>query len=441
MPPSLVSMWMLDVFCCALGCVTLLWLINNREAKSEATRAAAALTSLDSTRQNLAAAQADLEATKQQLNATIDELRGRLVATTIERDETAKMLAATKESLTVAANRSNLLDDELSKKKKESAELAAKLATVTASAGEIAALLRRTEQDRDAVMAKAKANERQLTDLDARLAVALRERDNAKDSMAAMRKSGDELSQAQAAIKDLTRKLDDANANLIDLQGDKKKLADKFDKLRMESESKFAGIAMTGKRVVFLVDISGSMKLTDEKTPNPAKWPIVRETIAKVMRSIPDLERFQVITFSREATTLLPGGLQDYRGEESIRQVTEALARIEPVGDTNLYSGLDTAFKLRPAGLDTIYFFSDGVPTSGPGLTVEQAKLPDFQRSELLGRHIRDSLARDWNFTTGSGQRVRINTIGFFYESPEVGAFLWALARENDGSFVGMSRP
>jgi hypothetical protein len=37
--------------------------------------------------------------------------------------------------------------------------------------------------------------------------------------------------------------------------------------------------------------------------------------------------------------------------------------------------------------------------------------------------------------------RVRINSIGFFYESPEVGAFLWALSRENDGSFVGMSRP
>jgi hypothetical protein len=36
--------------------------------------------------------------------------------------------------------------------------------------------------------------------------------------------------------------------------------------------------------------------------------------------------------------------------------------------------------------------------------------------------------------------RVRINTIGFFFESPDVGAFLWALARAHDGSFVGMSK-
>ena len=33
---------------------------------------------------------------------------------------------------------------------------------------------------------------------------------------------------------------------------------------------------------------------------------------------------------------------------------------------------------------------------------------------------------------------VRINAIGFFFESPDVGAFLWALAREHQGSFVGM---
>ena len=47
---------------------------------------------------------------------------------------------------------------------------------------------------------------------------------------------------------------------------------------------------------------------------------------------------------------------------------------------------------------------------------------------------------RPRNRAAGS-QRVRINAIGFFYESPELGSFLWTLARENDGSFVGMSRP
>jgi len=36
------------------------------------------------------------------------------------------------------------------------------------------------------------------------------------------------------------------------------------------------------------------------------------------------------------------------------------------------------------------------------------------------------------------GGPVRINAVGFFFESPDVGAFLWALAREHRGSFVGL---
>ena len=54
---------------------------------------------------------------------------------------------------------------------------------------------------------------------------------------------------------------------------------------------------------------------------------------------------------------------------------------------------------------------------------------------------MRGTLRDDWNRHRGRVSRVRVNAVGFFYESPEVGAFLWALARENDGSFVGMSRP
>jgi len=47
----------------------------------------------------------------------------------------------------------------------------------------------------------------------------------------------------------------------------------------------------------------------------------------------------------------------------------------------------------------------------------------------------------EWNRAYSGRAKVRINAVGFFYESPDVGAFLWALARENDGSFVGMSKP
>ncbi len=92
--------------------------------------------------------------------------------------------------------------------------------------------------------------------------------------------------------------------------------------------------------------------------------------------------------------------------------------------------------------MDTIYLFSDGLPNIGAGLTPEQAKvLKETEQSAVLSQHLRRTLKTSWNRPQPGTTPVRINAIGFFYESPDVGAFLWALARENDGGFVGMSRP
>ncbi|MGL4420678.1 MAG: hypothetical protein ACRCZF_08445, partial [Gemmataceae bacterium] len=159
-------------------------------------------------------------------------------------------------------------------------------------------------------------------------------------------------------------------------------------------------------------------------------------------RSLPELEKVQVVTFSRKAQFLLNDGQWiDYRGEATVKEITTALLAVDPVGDTNLYEAFEQAFRRKPDGLDTIYLFSDGLPTSGPGLTADQDRLPDSQRTELLARHIRSTLRNTWNPERSVNPAVKINAVGFFYESPEVGAFLWALTREHNGSFVGMSKP
>jgi hypothetical protein len=107
-----------------------------------------------------------------------------------------------------------------------------------------------------------------------------------------------------------------------------------------------------------------------------------------------------------------------------------------------MYIAFEAAFRYRALGLDTIYVFSDGLPNIGAGLTAEQARtLKEDDRSVILSKYIRKMLKTDWNADNPSRPKVRINTVGFFYESPDVGAFLWALARENSGSFVGMSKP
>jgi Mg-chelatase subunit ChlD len=247
----------------------------------------------------------------------------------------------------------------------------------------------------------------------------------------------DKEAAALARAKELESELAGARSVGQDLSG-------RLAKAAAAAEQRFEGIALTGRNVVFLVDMSGSMDMVDERTADPAKWSGVREAVQKIMRSLPQLERFQVVLFSDRIVYLMgsDGKWLTYDAKSSPEQVTKALAATPPKGNTNMYMALDAAFQFRAQGLDTVYLFSDGLPNIGDGLTAEQARvLNETQREQVLSQAVRAALKTRWNAPQVGRPKVRINTIGFFYESPDVGAFLWALARENDGSFVGMSKP
>jgi hypothetical protein len=274
-------------------------------------------------------------------------------------------------------------------------------------------------KERQALRTKVAELEKGRGPLDERLAQL--QRDLEKEKAAA-----EDLRKAQAPLKDQVATLQKA-----------------VDQAKSDAEARFAGVALSGTRVVFLVDMSGSMDRVDEKTPSVTKWQEVRENLAKVMHSIRGLEKYQVILFSTQVKYLLgqDGKWLDYDPAQSPKEVLDAMAKVTPKGGTNMYKGLDEAFKFRTQGLDTIYLLSDGLPNEGPGLALGQDQLPELKQSELMGKFIRNVLKTDWNKEQAGRPRVRINCIGFFYESPDLGAFLWALARENDGSFVGMSQP
>jgi myosin heavy subunit len=475
-------MWMLDVFCCALGCVTLLWLLKTREAGQISDEALTATALVEETRgkldesERLAALRlasadklaSDLEAIKAQLAVVRDErdkLATNLALMREERDKNARNLALVEKELDTAKQALALTTKILDKNAKELAttrtkaedlekmlagvdsKLTASDAELVKKRGELENLTQQLElakkQKLDLDML-VRNKEKARSDFESKLKESEKKLDEATRSAGDMSKMQARIDQLEKDAKAERTKLDEANVTIVDLQGTKARLADKINKLQIESDNKFAGIAMTGKNVVFLVDMSGSMERTEENVLAPDKWPGVRDALCKVMRSIPDLEKFQVILFSGKVRYLLESGdWLTYEKEKSIERVHKALSEVKPAEDTNLYAGLEEAFRYRSKGLDTVYFFSDGLPTSGPGMTAVQEKTltNETERSAILSRHIRRTLATTWNRVEAGRPKVRINSIGFFYESPDVGAFLWALSRENDGSFVGMSKP
>lgn len=439
-PPSLVSMWMLDVFCCALGCVTLLWLLNTQKANEQAE-------SLGQTGLDLVQTRLEREEAEHQAAVLAEQKDEQILRLVGEIADLRQTLRATDLRLANANVRLADSESQLRKKELDLAALTKENATALEKVLTLEKLLRDNEKLRTELALRAKDLTERLDDLDAKYK-SLQLRSN--ESMAKSDSLRDELAKAQARIRSLEtesaqqkKQLDQANVSIIDLQGEKKRLADKVDQLQRESENRFAGIAMTGKRVVFLIDMSGSMGYVDRSTQDLTKWPKIAETLVKVMRSLPELTEFQVILFSTDVSFPLgeAGNWIPYQGEATVARVQRRLLEIRPNGDTNMYAGLQAAFRYRDKGLDTVYLFSDGLPNTGPGLEPGDAKKSEVERTEILSRYIRVRLKTDWNRPTATQSRVKINSIGFFYESPDVGAFLWALSRENDGSFVGMSKP
>jgi hypothetical protein len=515
--PSVFNVAMVDVLCCALGCVILMWLLNSRDARSRAKEAGVTRSLLKDSRARLSRLKKDfstlqsryavaesnltsLNAAKRQLETDIVDLKSTntaaqtsiakltkeqrdllkaLAALKLARDEDAdklrkktltlreleKALAALKTlqsetaaKLALRLSEKNKLAEEINSWKKKQAGTEASLVKLTQAQRdllkELASLKALRTEDRDDLRKKAL----ELRDLEKALAVLRSQKTDMEkrlrtadgrirllESDLSDRKKELSLADNKLAVArgKLLRQLEQAQLRIDDLSRAKNALEGRVQLALGAAARRFAGVALTGKRVVFLVDRSGSMKRIDKKTPAPQKWEEVRNTLAKVMRSLPGLEKFQVILFSNKATYLLGDSDHwiDFDPKTSVDRVIKALTEIKPLKGTDMHAGFKEAFRFRTLGLDTIYVLSDGLPNMGEGLTAREARrLQVRKHAEILSKYIRNKLQTRWN-PPGTNNRVQIHTIGFFYESPDVGSFLWALARENDGSFVGMSKP
>ena len=500
--PTIFSIYMVDVLCCALGCVILLWLINFREAKNRAAAASETGKRLSDTSSDLALTQKELASlrtawaetrkneqnlrnrlkillaeqtkTKLALNASEDLLkvikseRDKALALVLvaKKDQAAVKLALDLSEKELAALRLNFKELEV----KSAADLAVKKTELDKLLKKIAlAELRSKTLEKDLLdkgglllladaasvkLAKELA-EQQLKSKDykSKLTVAeirarILEDDltrSKKDVLDYQKRFRDLLLTQEALSKRMaqqTKDLSAANNTISLMKAEKNNLANQVQLVKEEGKHRFAGITLTGQNVLFLVDMSGSMAMTDENTLDPDKWPEVCATIGKIMRSMPNLKKYQVILFSDKVRYPLGrnGRWLDFELGSTPRTVTNTLKEIKPKGETNMADVFEEAFRYRSEGLDTIYLISDGLPNAGAGLPANTSNLSETQKTELCSKYIRARLKNVLNRTKADQAKVRINTIGFFFESPDVGAFLWALAREHDGSFVGMSK-
>lgn len=155
-----------------------------------------------------------------------------------------------------------------------------------------------------------------------------------------------------------------STADLAKLQSD-----DEMRRLKQvdETSAKFFGIRIVSRRVLFIIDVSGSMAwdLHSEQAPGDPKqtrMEIAKRELLACIDALDPKSLFNVQVFSSDVDRWLDGGIAAY----SKSNKTEAKAYVEklaPAGGTNIYGALKDAF--TDPDVDTIFFLSDGEPSVG----------------------------------------------------------------------------
>lgn len=209
------------------------------------------------------------------------------------------------------------------------------------------------------------------------------------------------------------------------------------DKKPAEGERKtgtFFGIEIESKRVVFVIDVSGSMNQPVGGGPEPkaTKISLAKRELKRALSDLEDGTIFDVVFFSGAVKVWKPDMQKaDAKTRKEAQDFTEST---DAVGGTNTYDALEAAFGLGDLGkgkkreadptgdarVDTIVLLSDGKPSMG------RTTDPDAIRGAV----------REWN----RARRIVIHAVAFGVDAKD-GAdpkFMEGLAQDTGGSYRGM---
>lgn len=184
---------------------------------------------------------------------------------------------------------------------------------------------------------------------------------------------------------------------------------------RTVSQAKFFGIKVESHRVIFILDVSGSM-LESMYGRYVGKRGAARIDVAKqeLKQAITNLEAgalFNIFTFSSGVARWQKDGI-GVNTAQSRQEALEWVERLGASGATNLYDSVKQAFDDRD--VDTIFIMSDGEPTSG----------------EVIDPHrIREDVAF-WN----KHRKIKLHTIAI---GGNLEVLEW-LAKDSGGNYVQM---
>lgn len=322
----------------------------------------------------------------------------RLAKTLLERDRLAAKLQ-TQENQT-----------QETEKTKE--ELAAQLQNLKDSMGKRA-------QDVIELRRKLRGLETQLDDAKSKLTLATQRLNKAKADLSAseakLSTSNAQLTKANADLALAKRNVEEANAKLAAALAKASRTQGELDDVvgqlvnaeRAEGQlrQELVGIKGSMKRVVFVVDRSGSMK-DDER------WEEAKGLIESWLKHL-SVENAALLVYNNHVLQYPRNGTLQAINASTRDGFIDALTTLKPEGTTNTMRALKVAYKYRPT---TIILFSDGKPTDDEGNATSTEDVLNLVRSN---------------------RGVVVNTIGLglYFDNEDTVRFLMNLAEITDGSY------
>ena len=256
------------------------------------------------------------------------------------------------------------------------------------------------------------------------------------------RSLADQLSESTDTVE-----LDRLKLNIKKLEEQKKQLQEEIketgdDTRRLVGEGNreyLTGLRQGGKRILILLDISGSMlddtivniirfrNMRDGLKHNAQKWVQTLRMVDWLTARFPGDSKYQIYVFNTETRSVLPGldgKWLEVSNKAELVTAIEELEKIVPEGGTNLERAFAAIGKLRPRP-DNVYLITDGLPTQG-SKTTRGVTITGKQRLNLFARAVNQVPAN-----------VPLNVILAPLEGdPEAAYAFWRLAMNTDGSFL-----
>ncbi|MHC4222711.1 MAG: HEAT repeat domain-containing protein [Planctomycetota bacterium] len=185
----------------------------------------------------------------------------------------------------------------------------------------------------------------------------------------------------------------------------------------------FYGIRTSSRRVVFCIDVSGSMNfpLDGRNGKKPPRIETAKRELKQALIALPEDAIFNIVIYSgdvkvwkkkMQAATL--------KNKQAARKYVD---RLSPVGATNIFDALVTSMRVATKSgkgkgdgpeADTIFFLTDGKPSHGQIVNPHQILEEITRRNKLMG--------------------LVIHTVGVSKE--QNAGFLLNLAKRNGGRYV-----